>query len=316
MSEIQPYPKVSIIILHLKNIHCLIDSILSLNKISYENFDIFIVHNGPKSKILEENLASISQRITEVINTGENVGFAMGNNIGIKQALRKGGEYILLLNDDTVVSADFLDILLDAGENKPDAGMLGSKIYYFDEPRRIWFAGAYVDSGTCMITTPGSDQIDEEESFEPIESDYITGCALLIKRQTIEQIGLLDERFFLYWEDVDWGLRAQKAGYKNLVIPGAHIWHKVSTSTGGMDSVLRVYHKTRSHLLMARIHVPKMLIPLHIKFFRDIAWLLFKSHDTNRSKKARAYIAAIRDYHLGKTDKGPQWIWNDETNKG
>jgi len=109
-------------------------------------------------------------------------------------------------------------------------------------------------------------------------------------------------------------MRAKKVGFKNLVIPSAHVWHKVSLSSGGMDSLIRVYHKTRSHLLLVRLHAPKTLPKLHIKFIRDIAWLLLKSNDRNRFKRARAYIAAIKDYHKGKIDKGPQWIWNDDKN--
>jgi GT2 family glycosyltransferase len=104
-----------------------------------------------------------------------------------------------------------------------------------------------------------------------IESDYITGSALLISRDVIRTIGMLDESFFLYWEDVDWGLRAKKVGFKNLVIPPAHVWHKVLSSCGGMDSLIRVYHKTRSHLLLAKLHARKALPKLHIQFVRDIA---------------------------------------------
>jgi len=300
-------PKIYVIILHWKNILCLTECLASLDKSTYGNFEVIIVNNG------SDDLSGINKHFklkVQALKSPSNVGFARGNNLGIKEALKNRADYILLLNDDTVVSSDFLSVLVDAGESNPKAGMLGPKIYYFDEPRKIWFAGARFDTKTCMITTLGSDRIDEGESFEPMTSDYITGCGLLIKQQVIERIGLLDERFFLYCEDVDWGLRTKNAGFKNLVIPSAHIWHKVSVSSGGMDSLIRVYHKTRSHLLMARLHAPKALPKLHVQFFRDIAWLLFKSKDVNRFKKAHAYIAAIRDYHMGKTDKGPQWLWS------
>lgn len=305
------HPKVSIIILHLENIRCLIDCIVSLNKITYENFDIFIVHNGPRSKVLEENLAPISQHITEVIDTGENVGFTRGNNIGIRQALQKGARYILLLNDDTIVSPAFLDVLVDAGEKNPDAGMLGPNIYLYTEPQKIWFAGVKFDEQTGIVSFPKAEKIVADELRKPEESDFITGCAVLVKKETIEKIGLLDERFFLYWEDVDWGLRAKKAGLKNLVVPDAHVWHKVSVSIGGADSPLKAYHKTLSHLLLAKLHAPWTLNRLHRGFFRDIAWLLLKATDPDRIKKAKAYFAAIIDYHLGKTGRGPHWLWTN-----
>ncbi|MDP3244849.1 MAG: glycosyltransferase family 2 protein, partial [bacterium] len=304
-------PKIAIIILYLNNYDALIACLQSCQNISYKNYEIILIENGSRfTPDLRANNGQMPFASLTIIHNPENLGYARGNNIGIREALMIGADYILLLNDDTVVSPDFLNILLDAGESNPDAGMLGPKIYYFDEPRKIWFAGAKFNSKSCALTTPGSDQLKGGTDLEPIESDYITGCALLINKAVIEKIGLLDYRYFLYWEDVDWGLRAKKAGFKNLVIPSAHIWHKVSLSSGGMDSLIRVYHKTRSHLLFAKLHAPKSTPKLHIQFFRDIAWLLLKSKDVNRFQKALAFIVAIRDYHIGKTDKGPQWIWN------
>ncbi|HRR39710.1 MAG TPA: glycosyltransferase family 2 protein [Syntrophales bacterium] len=304
-------PKVYIIILHLKNILCLADCISSLSKIRYTNFDIFVVHNGPKTSFLRDALRPYSPHIKEIIDTGSNAGFAAGNNIGIREALKFQANYILLLNDDTVVAPDFLDALLETAEMTPDAGIVGPKIYYFDESRKVWFAGAHFDYETCILTTPGSDRMDDGSISEPTESDYITGCALLIKRQVVERIGLLDERFFLYWEDVDWGLRAKKAGFENIIVPQSRIWHKVSASSGGMDSASRIYHKTRSHLLFARLHAPKTLKSLHSGFFRDIVWLLVKSKDKARIARARAYMAAMIDYHRDRTDRGPHWLWSD-----
>ena len=302
-------PKVSIIILHLNNISCLLECISSLNKINYPNFDIFVVHNGPKCNALPEALAQLSQHIIEIIDTGDNIGFSGGNNVGIRQALEKEADYVLLLNDDTEVDKDFLSILVEIAEMREYAAMFGPRIFFFDHLDRIWFDGAIFDPETCMLTTPGSDRLEDGMDSEPMESDYITGCALLINRRAVERIGLLDERFFLYWEDVDWGLRSKKAGFMNVVIPAAHIWHKVSVSSGGMDSLIRAYHKTRSHLLMARLHAPNALPKLHVQYLRDIAWLLIKSQDQNCLKKARAFIIAIRDYYIGKTDKGPDWLW-------
>jgi GT2 family glycosyltransferase len=300
-------PKVYIIILHSKSISCLIDCLSSLDKITYKNCAIIVVNNG--SNDLTDINKHIKRKI-QLIKTPSNLGFARGNNLGIKEALRNRADYVLLLNDDTIVTPDFLSTLVAAGENHPDVGMLGPKIYYYDEPQKIWFAGARFDERTGVIFALHSDKIGKSrKDNKPEDSDYITGCALLVKKKLIDIVGLLDERFFLYWEDVDWGLRAQKAGFTNLIVPNAHIWHKVSVSTGGMDSPLRAYHKTRSHLLMAKLHAPCTLNRLHWGFSRDIAWLLFKSTDLERVKKARAYISAIKDYHLGRTHKGPLWLW-------
>jgi len=288
------------------------DCLTSLSKLTTEtaNHQILIVDNGAylngDMRFNAQSPASI-----RIIKPHGNVGYAKGNNFGIKEALKNRADYILLLNDDTVVAPDFLDALLETAETIPDVGIVGPKIYYFDEPQKVWFAGARFDYETCMLTTPGSGLLDDGLRSEPLESDYITGCALLIKRQVVERIGLLYERYFLYWEDVDWGLRAKKAGFKNVVVPRSRIWHKVSASSGGMDSPSRIYHKTRSHLLFARLHAPETLKVLHLHLFRDIAWLLIKSSDSRRFLKIRAYISAIRDYHFGRADKGPEWLWVD-----
>jgi GT2 family glycosyltransferase len=302
---------ICIIILHYKDVLSLSECISSLSKLTTQTADpqILIVDNGSHlngERLMKSMPLSLSTRI---ITSGGNIGYAAGNNNGIREALNLETDYILLLNDDTVVAPDFLDVLLETAETTPSAGILGPKIYYFDEPRKIWFAGARFDSETCMLTTPGSDQLDDGIDSGPLETDYITGCALLIKRHVLERIGFLDERFFLYWEDVDWGLRSKKAGLKNIVVPRAHIWHKVSASAGGIDSLLRIYHKTRSHLLLARLHAPQSLKILHMHLFRDIAWLLMKSSDRKRFIKIKAYITALKDYYLGRTGKGPEWIW-------
>jgi len=304
-------PKVYIIILHWKNIQCLAECIESLGKVSYDNFEIIIVNNGSNDLI---NISKSQNLSFHTLTSPSNLGFAAGNNIGIKEALKKQADYLLLLNDDTVVAPEFLDVLINAGENNPDVAMLGPKIYYFNDPKRIWFAGARFDSRICKIIASDADQLDEDKSFSPVMSDYLTGCALLLKRHVIERIGFLDERFFLYWEDVDWGLRASDAGFLNVLIPTSKIWHKASFSSGGSNSPLKAYHQTRSHLLFAEMHAPKTRMKLCVGFFRDILWLLHKSHDPDKLIKSKAYYTAMIDYFIGKTGPGPQWLWKGMQN--
>jgi GT2 family glycosyltransferase len=305
-------PKVSIIIVHLKNVTNLVDCIVSLNEIIYPKFEIIIVHNGCKSTALTTQLDSVKKNIKKIINTEFNLGFARANNIGIKEALNNEADYVLLLNDDTVVSPDFLNSLVDMAEKNSDIAMLGPKIYFFDEPERIWFAGAEFIEETCQVIAPRSGEIDASlNDSKAIDSDYITGCSLLIRRKILDQIGLLDERFFLYWEDVDWGLRVKKAHLKNAVVPSSKIWHKISVSTGGPNSLLKLYHKIRSYLLFNDLHAPQTKAKLLLQFGRDICWLIFKSTEKCRIRKVRAYCAAIKDYYLGRTGKGPQWLWQN-----
>ena len=305
-------PKVSIIIVHLKDVPNLVECLVSLNEVNYPNFEIIIVLNGAKSSAIITQLESVKRNIKKIIITEYNLGFARANNIGIKEAIVSEADYILLLNDDTVVAPDFLNSLVAMAEENSDLALLGPKIYFFDDPERIWFAGAKFKRETCQILSPHAGEIDVSTTEHKVmDSDYITGCSLLIKRKFLDQIGLLDERFFLYWEDVDWGLRVKKAKLKNAVVPTSKVWHKVSVSSGGPNSALKVYHKIRSQLLFHKLHIPGTNAKLLMKYSRDVGWLLFKASDQNRLHKARAYMSAIKDYYLGRTGKGPKWLWQD-----
>ncbi|MDE2320569.1 MAG: glycosyltransferase family 2 protein, partial [candidate division NC10 bacterium] len=197
------------------------------------------------------------------------------------------------------------------GDEYDHVGALGPYIYYFDEPERIWFAGARFDRHTCQVIDAQHGRIEREGQPTVFDSDWLTGCCLLMTRQALERAGLLDERFFLYWEDVDWCLRLRVSGLQSVVEPSARIWHKISLSAGGTDSSLKAYHKTRSHLLLAHLHAPRAFPTLLEGLLRDIAWLVVKSSDQERFKKARAYLAAVKDYTLGRTDRGPEWLWQD-----
>ena len=303
-------PKVSIIIVHLKDGKILRDCIISLNEIIYPNFEIIIVHNGSKNEVLNSQLDPVKKNISRLINTGKNIGFAKANNIGIKTALQNDADYVLLLNDDTIVSPLFLNYLIDAATDNPKFGMLGPIIYEFEQPNKIWFAGATFNKKTCRIINRDVNEIQSDlVGKKYISSDFITGCSLLVSRKTIDMIGLLDERYFLYWEDVDWGLRLSDAGLKIAVIYASKIWHKISSSSGGNDSPLKIYHKTRSHLLFSQLHCPKAKASILVDLYIGILWLILKSSYPNRFMRARAFFSAIKDSYLKKKNKGPKWLW-------
>lgn len=302
-------PRVCAVVLNAAGAPLLLDCLRSLGKVVYENLDIIVVRNGPRDDALTAEARNASGKVSDVLFTGFNAGFAAGNNPGIKLALGKGVDYVLLLNDDTAVAPDFLSMLAAEALKIPAAGMLGPRVFYFSEPGRIFFSGARFDAENCGFAFPGADQ--EEASYgrmETAETDYVTGCAVLVSRRLIETVGLLDERYFLYWEDADWGLRASAAGFKSLVVPAAKIWHKVSVSSGGSDSLFKIYHKTRGHFLFARLHAPAAARGLAGRFLRDAAWLVFKSRQPGRFKKAAAYLAGMTDYFLGRTGPGPAWL--------
>ncbi|MCM2267374.1 MAG: glycosyltransferase family 2 protein [Elusimicrobiales bacterium] len=302
-------PKITAVVLNAAGKDLLLDCLRSLGTCSYGALDIIVVRNGPAEDSLAVQVRSASPRVAEVLFTGHNAGFAGGNNPGIKLALERGADYVLLLNDDTAVAPDFLHKLVAEAGKDPYVGMAGPRIFYFSEPEKIWFSGASFDPVCCSFAFPGADLT--EKSFgmpEPAATDYVTGCCLLASRKLVESIGGLDESFFLYWEDSDWGLRAAAAGFKSVVVPEARIWHKVSVSSGGNDSPFKIYHKTRGQLLFCERHAPAAKKKLLGGFARDIAWLLFKSGVPDRFRRAAAYAAGITGYLSGEKGPGPAWL--------
>lgn len=303
-------PKICAVVLNITGTSRLVDCLLSLDKTVYQNLEIIVVHNGPYKEEFENEVRRASAKIAEVVFTGYNAGFAAGNNTGIKRALKNGAEYVLLLNDDTAAARDFIDRLVSEARKDPARGMLGPRINYFSDPGKIWFSGAAFNRAECAFSFPGTDQLEAVYGRpEAAETAYVTGCALLASRKLIETVGMLDERYFLYWEDADWGLRALKAGFVLLVVPAAKVLHKVSSSSGGNDSPLKIYHKTRGQLLFASTHAPSARGRLLFGFIKDIAWLLLKSGRPDRFLKARAYAAGAADYLLGRIGPGPSWLW-------
>jgi len=300
-------PRVVIVILHLDQREALLGCLESCRKLDYDNHEVIVVENGSPPRPSGWEAVAFRGDV-RVLRSPVNVGFARGNNLGIRDACQRGAAYVLLLNDDALVTPDFLRLLVDVGERSGDIGALGPVIVHADAPTKISFAGAAFDSNLADVRSLEP----EPETLEAgglLDSDYVTGCCLLMKRATIERVGPLDEQFFLYWEDTDWGLRVKASGLRNVVVPAARVGHRIAASAGGLGSPLRVYHKTRSHLLFARRHAPAALLRLHARFARDVAWLALKSADRGRLSAARAILAAVRDYTLGRTGAGPAWLW-------
>ncbi len=178
------------------------------------------------------------------IQTGYNGGFAFGNNVAIKYALaKKDAEYVLLLNNDTVVEKNFLNKLIEASQSDKKIGITGCKIYYYDNPSKIWFNGGKFNEWTGRAV-----HIQKEIDKEVSECNFITGCCMLIKREVLEKIGLLDESYFMYVEDLDYSYKAIKSGYKLIVAHNSNIWHKVGASGEGEISELSAYWSMKSRI--------------------------------------------------------------------
>jgi len=307
-------PKVFIIILNWNNWPDVLECLSSLKNNDYPNYQVVIIDNGSREK------PQMSDSEIKIIYNKENLGFSGGNNVGIKYALEKRADYILLLNNDTIVSRDFLNKLVEAGESNKKFGILGPKIYFADQKEKIWFAGGRVNWLYNKGMMRGYNEMDigqyDSSSIsakgEPAsgwqETDYITGCCLLIKKAVIEKIGLMSEEYFLYYEDTDWSLAAQRAGFKCIFVPRAKIWHKGSKSSiEGSPSY--IYYHIRNGLIMAQKYAPWYIkIFLHL----DILWRIKKQNIKyifflKKRTWAKYILLGIKDFYLKRYGKYENW---------
>jgi len=289
-------PKVFIIILNWNGWPDTMECLDSLNMLNYDNFEVILIDNASKQKIRVVDARFPKLKITQIFND-LNSGFAGGNNVGIKIALEKGADYILLLNNDTIVEPDFLNNLVEAAVIDKKYGILGPVIYDYADHNKIQFAGGKINwsinKGTHLTVIPALTR-------NLIETDYITGCCLLIKKEVIEKIGLMDEDYFLYYEDTDWNMRVRNAGWFCGVVPEAKIYHKASQSSREF-SYPYIYYHSRNGLIFASRFGSKILTYL-ISFWIFLKQLL-KLIIGYRCEWARPVMKGVMDFWKGKRGK-------------
>jgi GT2 family glycosyltransferase len=247
-------PKVSVIIVNWNNFKDTAECLESLRKVDYPNFEVMVVDNGSSgndTNLLRQGFGDF----IKLIVSDRNLGFAGACNLGIKDALTRGAEYIALLNNDTVVAPDFIEAMVNVAQSDRKLGVAGGKIYCYELPETIWFAGGILNYGTGSTPVRGSGETDKGQFEEIVEVDWICGCYMFITRDALQAAGMLDARFFFGWEDVDFCVRAARKGFKILFIPGSKIWHKGF----GVEKRERlvgmpVYYATRGQFLLMHKH--------------------------------------------------------------
>ena len=227
-----------------------LECLRSLEQQTYPRMGIIVVDNGSEDgspESIQRNFPGV-----ELIRLSRNTGFAGGFNRGIERALSQGGDYVLILNNDTV--SDRLMVERLVGNIRPGAGVVFPKIYYYDDPLRIWSVGAQRQFLTLEMTDKATGQLDRGQWDEVQERDYVTGCALLVQREVFEKVGLFDERYFAYYEDLDFSFRAKDAGFRMILVPEARLWHKVAQTSGGLDNPLERYLMAKGSVLFFGRH--------------------------------------------------------------
>jgi len=283
-------PKIFIIILNWNSADFTIECIKSLAKLTYPSYEIVIVDNGSTDGS-DEVIKDIFPKIT-FLRTAVNKGFSGANNIGINFALEHGAEYIWLLNNDTTVDPDALTYLVDFALSDTKIGMVGSKIFFYDEPELLWYAGGNFDVEQGGITSCiGWGQRDTGQFDHIADVDYVSGCSLLIKKCVIEKIGLMPEEYYIYFEETDWNYQTQKAGFRTVVAQKSIVWHKVKRQKEYLTRF--VYYMTRNRFLIVHKFCQKAL-PACIKYqYREGVNLIRVQKENKNYKKMLHFIVIL-----------------------
>lgn len=218
------FPKVSIIIVNWNRLNDTLECIESVLKLDYPNFEVIIVDNGST----DESVPVIRKVYPKVIliENKENLGYTGGNNIGMNYAVQNSTAYIWLLNNDTIVEATTLSRLVEIGEGSSKVGIISPVIYYYDNPQKIQFCGSYADWADHKIVYPQDRTLYVHNDFIKGENVCLWGTALLIKTEAVNRIGYLNDKFYAYWEDTEYSIRSNKAGFRNELALNAKIYHK------------------------------------------------------------------------------------------
>ncbi len=306
-------PYVTIIILNWNGWKDTLECLESIYQIDYPNYNVIVVDNdsidnsvekikeycegkikveskffkykneNKPIKVIEHDEKELNEKVHKfkgliLLKNHKNYGFAEGNNRAIQYALKNlKSDYVLLLNNDTVVDKKFLTQLVNIAKNEK-IGFVGPKTYYYDlngSSNIIGFAGGELSRTKCQTKPIGKDELDKGQYNQSKKVDYVEGSCLLVKKELIKEIGCFDSDYFTYWEEVDWCIRGAKANYLSFYSPNAKIWHKTRASDIGANSI---YYMIKNRFLFIKKNKNDVGIASSlIYFFGYYFWIIFGS---------------------------------------
>jgi GT2 family glycosyltransferase len=240
-----------VIILNWNSKDMTAECIRSLLAMNTREYDTIVVDNGSRDGSVEYLRREFPQIV--VLPQDRNLGFAAGCNVGMKEALKRGAEYVLPLNNDTVVDANMIEALLEVAEKHPSAAIVSPKIYFYDSPNRFWWAGGSFSLWTGIPKHAGRKDRDNGQFEATRTLDWATGCAALIRCEALKRVGLFEEHLFGNGEDLDFSLRVRRAGFEIWFAPQAKVWHKEGVDyRKNAGENLRTFMGTRNMLWIMR----------------------------------------------------------------
>ena len=244
-------PRVVVVLVNWNGVTDTLECLASLYSDGYPSLSVVVVDNGS----VDDSVLSIRDAYPDaiVLEAGRNLGFTGGNNVGIRYALDHGADYVYLLNNDTTIEARSLEKLAAAAEGCAKAGIVAPVMHYADRPDEVWFGGSSLDI-CCGLALHDHSNVPATLD-PPVEIPWVTGCAMFIRATVLRELGGFDERYYLYFEDVDLSVRMRKLGYSIVLAPSARIFHKCG-QTGNKTKFVTDYYGTRNQLLFVATHSP------------------------------------------------------------
>lgn len=285
-------PSVAAIVLNYNGREVTLQALASLGTVDYPSFEVVVVDNGSTDGSYEAIAAAFPGVVQ--VRTEENLGPAGGANLGIRHALDRGHDYLLILNNDIEVAPDMVTEMVRVAESDPSIGLVGPKSYYHADPNRIWAAGGRISFREAATKERGTGELDRGQYDRDEETGYVNGCAQLVKRAVFEEVGLWDPLYHLCFEDADFCLRARRRGWRSAYAHRARLWHMVSVSTGGYVPS-KTYHSARSTAIFIRRHagpwrwltaLSMIAVALPAAFLRELP----RGNAAAVSAKARGYF--------------------------
>ncbi len=309
-------PRVSIIILTCNAYKMTSSQLMNIAKLKTQglNVETIVVDNGSTDKTVEKlSQYKLPNMEYKFIETGSNLGYAAGNNIGMKDAINRGADYLILMNNDLILSSDILIKLVSLAESDKTIGTIAPKMYFAegfefhsDRYKRselgnvIWYAGGLIDRNNVYSTHRGVDEVDHGQFNKIEDTDFTNGACVLITKEVIKKIGYIDESFFLYWEDADYSERIRNAGFRVVYAPEAKLWHMVSKSTGNSGSPSNDYFIIRNRLIFGFRYLS---FRTKIALFKDSLRMLFIGRPWQKK--------GVVDFYLGRWKEG-RWLSHKE----
>jgi hypothetical protein len=302
-----PNPSVAIILINWNGLEFTRACLSSLEKVDFPDFQVILVDNDskkPEGQVLKKEFPKLV-----LLENEQNLGFAGGNNVGIRKALEMGFSHIMLLNNDTLVEPDFLGKMMLAFSKNPKLGLLQPMICFLDEPEKIWSAGGKFISLLGRAKTLGDRKT--LKNYQPFSKklDWATGCCMLFTREAILQSGLLNEQYFAYFEDVEWSLRIRNQGFEIGLVPEAKIYHeaggssKKSHSEGTLSARVFYYH-VRNQFFLLRSQKAGLGFLYHLGRFK--LWIFYFLL-RGRFRKLKAVAKGIKDGLFTPLKSAPKW---------